>query len=109
MDERLTAENSGDDASINDAALNDIRFFNIYGGEGKGRHQHKLLLKIGDFGLAVQNGSWNGEDGDKCYLAPEVLRHKVKPDPARVGFPADIFSLGATMLEMLLHRELPKG
>jgi serine/threonine protein kinase len=72
-------------------------------------HTHRILLKVGDFGLAIKQGNWNGEDGDKCYLAPEVLKHKFKPSPNVVGTAADIFSLGATMLEMLLDQDLPRG
>jgi len=53
-------------------------------------------LKIGDFDNSVllPDEEVHFEEGDGCYLAPEVLNN-----PA--DFPADIFSLGLTFLEIL--------
>ncbi|KAJ8659929.1 hypothetical protein O0I10_004522 [Lichtheimia ornata] len=60
-------------------------------------------IKIGDFGLSVRepvDSRWVKGEGDRRYMAPELLRdifHK----------PADIFSLGLIMLELSTRIELP--
>ncbi|KAI7884867.1 kinase-like protein [Lichtheimia hyalospora FSU 10163] len=60
-------------------------------------------IKIGDFGLSVRepvDSRWIKGEGDRRYMAPELLRdifHK----------PADIFSLGLIMLELSTQVELP--
>ena len=60
------------------------------------------VLKIGDFGLA---SSWpapphiDGE-GDRQYLAPEVMA-------GRIDKPADVYAIGAIMLEVAANSELP--
>lgn len=62
-------------------------------------------LKISDFGLA-RNTSHNeyipsDDEGDKCYMAREVLEGIITPA-------ADIFSLGIISLELAANVELPK-
>ena len=62
-------------------------------------------LKISDFGLA-RNVSHNeyipsDDEGDKCYMAREVLEGAITPA-------ADIFSLGMIALELAATVELPK-
>lgn len=54
------------------------------------------VLKIGDFGLATQWPARPGTEGegDREYLALEVLQH------GRIDKPADIFALGIIMFEI---------
>ncbi len=62
------------------------------------------LLKIGDFGLSTvvgTNPSLSSE-GDKYYMAPEVLEGVYTKA-------ADIFSLGLIMLELAADVELPSN
>eukprot|EP01135_Chromosphaera_perkinsii_P004241 Nk52_evm30s272 gene=Nk52_evmTU30s272 len=62
-------------------------------------------VKIGDFGIAheLKNGcNFQWIEGDSIYLAPELLHNNV-------GKPADVFSLGLTMLELICEREMPKN
>ncbi|XP_066996105.2 membrane-associated tyrosine- and threonine-specific cdc2-inhibitory kinase [Anabrus simplex] len=61
------------------------------------------VFKLGDFGLIHQinnNGVNDAEDGDSRYLAPEVLQEIFTK-------PADIFSLGMTLLEVATDIVLP--
>ncbi|KAF0931277.1 hypothetical protein E2562_002624 [Oryza meyeriana var. granulata] len=56
------------------------------------------LVKLADFGLAKETSIWNQANSSKgtvYWMAPEVA--KAKPH----GPPADIWSLGCTVLEML--------
>ncbi|KAH7011521.1 kinase-like domain-containing protein [Ilyonectria destructans] len=59
-------------------------------------------LKIGDFGLAQACTSAHGVDveGDREYMAPEMLKGKV-------GQSADVFSLGLIILETAANVVLP--
>lgn len=62
------------------------------------------ILKIGDFGLSTIVGfspSLHSE-GDKYYMAPEVLE-------GNYSKAADIFSLGLIMLELAADIELPSN
>ncbi|KAK1756881.1 mitosis inhibitor protein kinase [Echria macrotheca] len=61
-------------------------------------------LKIGDFGMAAVLPVTNDveAEGDKLYIAPEVLSHEAEIGPA-----ADIFSLGLSMLEACCNVFLP--
>ncbi|KAL6635481.1 kinase-like domain-containing protein, partial [Neocallimastix sp. 'constans'] len=63
----------------------------------------KLVLKIGDFGLARKCPvpPNTGLEGDKVYLAPEVLGD----DGYETS--ADIFSLGLILVEMASNTYLP--
>jgi len=65
------------------------------------------LIKLGDFGLAMDiSGEVDVEDtvhGDKKYLAREVLARLPKSDFSK----CDIFSLGASILELASERSLP--
>ena len=71
-------------------------------------------LKIGDFGIAVRVGSENHKhalekldlEGDPAYLPDELLRGNPSDF---IGESADIFSLGATILEMAADIEMPRG
>lgn len=60
------------------------------------------VLKIGDFGLAQAISSTEGVDveGDREYMAPEMLKGNVGPS-------ADIFSLGLIILEAAANVVLP--
>ncbi|ETS81049.1 hypothetical protein PFICI_06051 [Pestalotiopsis fici W106-1] len=59
-------------------------------------------LKIGDFGMASALPAVKGPDfeGDREYLAPEVLRGEIDK-------PADVFSLGLIMVEVAANVKLP--
>ena len=59
-------------------------------------------LKIGDFGLAFQSKEELSDEseGDKVYLAPEVLS-------GRYGPQNDIFSFGCVLLELATFKTLP--
>ncbi|KAJ8330278.1 mitosis inhibitor protein kinase swe1 [Batrachochytrium dendrobatidis] len=62
-------------------------------------------LKIGDFGMAAVAPVPKGADreGDRSYLAPEVLTD------SSVGCSADIFSLGLILLEIAANIILPEN
>jgi len=51
-------------------------------------------VKIGDFGLCLPATEWDEEEGDREYLAPEILQNVASPA-------ADIFSAGLVMYQML--------
>ncbi|KAI9137202.1 kinase-like domain-containing protein, partial [Paraphysoderma sedebokerense] len=59
-------------------------------------------LKIADFGLSTKSPTFNDDDrdGDNRYLAPEIYRQQYDK-------PADIFSLGLIMLEIITNSVLP--
>lgn len=64
------------------------------------------VLKISDFGLAMKvDGCFNSSlldvEGDKCYMAKEVLE-------GNISAAADIFSLGLIGFELGSNAELPK-
>ena len=50
-------------------------------------------IKIGDFGLVVENGCWEDEEGDKRYMAPELLQ-------GSADFKSDIFSAGLIVYQV---------
>ncbi|KAJ1735981.1 mitosis inhibitor protein kinase swe1 [Coemansia biformis] len=60
-------------------------------------------LKLADFGHAMRlphsQPAW-AEEGDRAYMAPEVLRGQYTP-------PADVFGLGMMMLEIVADIVLP--
>jgi hypothetical protein len=58
-------------------------------------------LKIGDLGLCVRASSWDDEEGDRIYLARELLENKAGPH-------CDIFSAGVTFLELIQQAPAPK-
>ncbi|XP_065841686.1 membrane-associated tyrosine- and threonine-specific cdc2-inhibitory kinase-like [Oscarella lobularis] len=61
------------------------------------------ICKIGDFGLMTdisKNNLYDAQEGDPKYLAPELLQNQF-------GKPADVFSLGMTLLELSCDIELP--
>ncbi|XP_065900726.1 membrane-associated tyrosine- and threonine-specific cdc2-inhibitory kinase-like [Dysidea avara] len=67
--------------------------------------QDGVTCKLGDFGLVVSEDQLGGSDvqeGDPKYMAPELMQ-------GRFGKPADIFSLGISLLEMACDMELPNG
>ena len=61
------------------------------------------LVKIGDFGLLfhLSESTQNASEGDNMYMAPELLKRIFAK-------PADIFSLGLSILELLTNLDLPK-
>ena len=63
----------------------------------------KQVVKIGDFGLIfnLNENQDHAIEGDNVYMAPELLRRCF-------GKPADIFSLGLTLLELNTNYQLPK-
>lgn len=64
------------------------------------------VCKLGDFGLVLDLSKsydlLDAQEGDPKYLAPELLEGKF-------GKPADIFSLGMTILELSSDLDLPRG
>ncbi|GAB1608594.1 membrane-associated tyrosine- and threonine-specific cdc2-inhibitory kinase isoform X1 [Argonauta hians] len=63
------------------------------------------ICKLGDFGLVLDVSKGyisDAQEGDPQYLAPELLEGKF-------GKPADIFSLGMTILELSSDLDLPRG
>lgn len=76
----------------------DIKPANIFLGEDE------FTCKVGDFGLCsnVEQGFPDAMEGDAKYLAPELMGHQF-------GKPADIFSLGISLLELACDLELPAG
>ncbi|XP_052233835.1 membrane-associated tyrosine- and threonine-specific cdc2-inhibitory kinase-like isoform X2 [Dreissena polymorpha] len=67
---------------------------------------HDGICKLGDFGLVIDLAKGNdfseAQEGDPKYLAPELM-------DGRFGKPADIFSLGMTLLELASDLDLPRG
>ncbi|KAK4326865.1 hypothetical protein Pmani_002635 [Petrolisthes manimaculis] len=62
------------------------------------------LCKLGDFGLVIdisQGPVHEAVEGDPKYLAPEVMELQFGP-------PADLFSLGMTILELATDLDLPR-
>lgn len=64
-------------------------------------------VKLGDFGKAihidaVEHVIDNDVEGDTVYMAPELLQK-------RLSQKADIFSLGATLLEIASSMNLPQN
>lgn len=76
----------------------DIKPANIFLGNDE------FTCKMGDFGLCsnVEQGFVDAMEGDAKYLAPELMCHQF-------GKPADIFSLGISLLELACDVELPSG
>lgn len=64
------------------------------------------VCKLGDFGLVVDLTKdvevREAQEGDPKYLAPELM-------VGQFGKPADIFSLGITILELASDLDLPRG
>ncbi|KAL3842302.1 hypothetical protein ACJMK2_020332 [Sinanodonta woodiana] len=64
------------------------------------------VCKLGDFGLVIDLSKGNdfseAQEGDPKYLAPELMDGKF-------GKPADIFSLGISILELASDLDLPRG
>lgn len=60
-------------------------------------------LKIGDFGMATREPVPRGfeREGDREYIAPEVLERQ------QYGKPADVFSVGLMMVEVAANIVLP--
>lgn len=68
-------------------------------------------IKLGDFGqaLEIQNLTTLKDDdveGDSVYLAPELLKNNL-PITKKISKKADIFSLGASLLELASDMNLP--
>lgn len=61
-------------------------------------------IKIGDFGMATKVPIYKYKDreGDRTYLAPEVL------NGGKYSTPADMFSLGLVILELAGNFDLPQ-
>ena len=65
----------------------------------------KATAKLGDFGLALLAGrDWESEEGDGGYVPPELLADDGAPTAA-----ADVYSLGATLLEAAAGSPPPRG
>ncbi|KAK2186669.1 hypothetical protein NP493_192g03061 [Ridgeia piscesae] len=64
------------------------------------------ICKLGDFGLVLDLRKGvdlsEAQEGDPKYLAPELMAGKF-------GKPADVFSLGITILELASDLDLPRG
>jgi serine/threonine protein kinase len=73
--------------------------------------KHNGTVKLGDFGSAVeissiQNIKDDDVEGDAIYMAPELLQTGLNAKD-KISYKADIFSLGATLLEMSSGMNLP--
>ncbi|XP_013407437.1 membrane-associated tyrosine- and threonine-specific cdc2-inhibitory kinase [Lingula anatina] len=66
------------------------------------------VCKLGDFGLVIdlkkKADMSDAIEGDPKYMAPELLEQEGK-----FGKPADVFSLGITILELTCDLDLPRG
>jgi wee1-like protein kinase len=73
----------------------DVKPENVYRSHG--------VWKIGDFGLSDSVASTTHQDGDNKYLAREML------DESQLALPqkCDVFSLGASIYELLCNSPLP--
>ncbi|XP_064602098.1 membrane-associated tyrosine- and threonine-specific cdc2-inhibitory kinase-like [Liolophura sinensis] len=64
------------------------------------------ICKLGDFGLVIDLSKVSdlseAQEGDPKYLAPELME-------GQFSKPADIFSLGMTILELASDLDLPRG
>jgi len=62
------------------------------------------ICKLGDFGLVIDlaKSSQENMEGDPKYLAPEVMQ-------GRFTKACDVFSVGATLLELACDLDLPRG
>lgn len=66
-----------------------------------GDKRELLLFKLCDFNISkIGEGCFN-YDGDKIYMAPEILKNKCY-------FKSDIYSLGLIYLELINSRSLPR-
>lgn len=70
-------------------------------------------VKLGDFGLALaieQVPKLKDDDveGDSIYMAPELLQYN-KDLTEKISYKADIFSLGASLLELASGMNLPQN
>jgi serine/threonine protein kinase len=68
-------------------------------------------LALGDFGQAVEISKIqklrdDDVEGDSVFMAPELLQ-TIIPPAKRITTKADIFSLGASLLEITLGINLP--
>lgn len=93
----------------------DVKPDNVYvrlgaGGRGGGAEPGPPPYKLGDFGQAALCEAGGAaprqavREGDSRYLAPELLNADLRDLPA-----ADMFAVGATLLELALGEELPAG
>ena len=70
-------------------------------------------LRLGDFGQAIEIKRIalvkdDDVEGDSVYMAPELLQNKVKGND-KISTKADIFSLGASLLELASGMNLPQN
>lgn len=68
-------------------------------------------IKLGDFGMAIELSNLSkikddDVEGDSVYMAPELLKSNIKVTE-RITKKADIFSLGASLLELASGMNLP--
>ncbi|EKX54954.1 hypothetical protein GUITHDRAFT_149912 [Guillardia theta CCMP2712] len=58
-------------------------------------------IKIGDFGLCIREDEWEDQEGDRRYLAPEILN-------SQATCKSDVFSAGLIIFQMLKNlKDLP--
>ena len=70
-------------------------------------------VKLGDFGLAIDLTTLDtmiddDQCGDSTYMAPELLQHS-QSLKQKISKKADIFSLGAALLEIASSMNLPQN
>jgi len=70
-------------------------------------------VKLGDFGMAlsqtqIPNLRDDDVEGDSIYMAPELLRSGISK-VEKITYKADIFSLGASLLELASGMNLPQN
>ncbi len=68
-------------------------------------------IKLGDFGQAIELSTVpkikdDDVEGDSVYMAPELLKNNIKITD-KISKKADIFSLGASLLELASGMNLP--
>ena len=72
-----------------------------------------VTVKLGDFGQAIELSSVSrikddDVEGDSVYMAPELLKNTMNITD-KISKKADIFSLGASLLELASGMNLPQN
>lgn len=65
------------------------------------------IYKLTDFGTVIRNGEFKCfNEGAGPYVSPEALQYP--NTPYQVSYPADIWSFGGVMFEILTHKRFPR-
>lgn len=66
-----------------------------------------VIYKLADFGTVIKEGNFQSfNEGSGPYVSPEALQYPNSIYP--VSYPADIWSLGAVMFEIVTHKKMPR-